>query len=72
MTDEPALVARLLRRAQLEGRADDNESTIRNRMRVYREQTEPLIAFYRRKRLLREIDGMGAIEAVEQRIQEGT
>jgi adenylate kinase len=71
VTDEPALVARLLKRAQLEGRSDDNESTIRNRMRVYREQTEPLIAFYRRRGLLREVDGMGTIDEVEQRIQEG-
>jgi adenylate kinase len=71
VTDEPALVARLLKRAQLEGRSDDNQSTIRNRMRVYREQTEPLIAFYRRRRLLREVDGMGTIEEVEKRIQEG-
>ena len=71
VTDEPALVARLLKRAQLEGRSDDNESTIRNRMRVYREQTEPLIAFYRRRRLLREVDGMGTIEEVAKRIQEG-
>jgi adenylate kinase len=70
VTDEPALIARLLKRAQLEGRSDDNESTIRNRMRVYREQTEPLIAFYRRRRLLREVDGMGTIEEVERRIQE--
>jgi adenylate kinase len=71
VTDEAALVARLLKRAQIEGRADDNEATIRNRMRVYRAQTEPLIAYYRDKGLLREIDGMGTIEAVEKRIQEG-
>ncbi len=70
VTDEPELIARLLKRAQLEGRSDDNESTIRNRMRVYREQTEPLIQFYRRKHLLREIDGMGTVEEVERRIQE--
>jgi adenylate kinase len=71
VTDEAALVARLLRRAQIEGRADDNETTIRNRMRVYRAQTEPLVACYRRKGLLREIDGMGTIEEVEQRIHQG-
>ncbi len=70
VTDEPALIARLLKRAQLEGRADDNEATIRNRMRVYREQTEPLIAFYRRRRLLRDVDGMGTIEEVERGIQQ--
>jgi len=71
VTDEAALVARLLKRAQIEGRSDDNEATILNRMRIYRAQTEPLIARYRRTGLLREIDGMGTIEEVERRIQEG-
>jgi adenylate kinase len=68
--DTEALVARLLKRAQIEQRADDNESTIRNRMRVYRDQTEPLIAFYRRQGILRSLDGVGTIEEVEARIQE--
>ena len=71
VVDEEELVARLHKRAQIEGRSDDNEATIRNRMRVYRAQTEPLIAYYQRKGLLRELDGSGPIEAVEQRIQEG-
>jgi adenylate kinase len=61
----------LLKRAQIEGRSDDNETTIGNRMRVYRAQTEPLVACYRRKGLLREIDGMGTIDEVEQRIHQG-
>jgi len=69
VADEAGLVARLLKRAEIEGRSDDNETTIRNRMRVYRGQTEPLIAFYRRQGLLREIDGMGTIDEVERRIQ---
>jgi adenylate kinase len=69
--DEEELVARLLKRAQIEGRSDDNDATIRNRMRVYRTQTEPLIAYYRRKGLLRELDGSGTVEAVERRIREG-
>jgi adenylate kinase len=69
--DEEALIARLLKRAQIEGRADDNEATIRNRMRVYRTQTAPLIAYYRGKGVLRELDGSGSIDEVEQRIQEG-
>jgi adenylate kinase len=71
MVDEENLIARLLKRAQIEGRADDNEATIRNRMRVYRTQTEPLIAYYQRKGLVSELDGSGEIEAVEQRIQAG-
>jgi adenylate kinase len=66
--DEDALVERLVRRARIEGRSDDNEETIRKRMRVYRAQTEPLVAWYRDKGILRTLDGAGAIEAVESRI----
>jgi adenylate kinase len=69
VADEAELVARLLARAGVEGRSDDNETTIRNRMRVYQEQTEPLIAHYRRAGVLCEIDGVGTIEAVAERIQ---
>jgi adenylate kinase len=42
--------------AKLERRADDDELTVRRRLAVYREQTEPLEAFYRERGLLREID----------------
>ena len=45
---------------------DDNEETIRTRMRVYREQTAPLLDYYRQKGLLVEIDGDQPIEAVSQ------
>ena len=48
--DEDELVKRLLRRAELEGRSDDNEPSIRTRMREYREKTEPLIAYYQEPR----------------------
>ena len=68
--DEDAVVARLLKRAEIEGRADDNEDTIRERQRVYREQTAPLIDYYRKRGRLTEIDGMGAVEEVERRIEE--
>lgn len=63
------LVNRLLKRAEIEGRSDDNEETIRNRMRVYREQTQPLIDYYRARGVLREVDGLGSVEAVAERIQ---
>ncbi|MFH2071596.1 MAG: adenylate kinase [Actinomycetota bacterium] len=65
---EDEVVQRLLDRAAKEGRADDNEQTIRNRMAVYREQTEPLIAYYDRAGIVRPIDGMGAIEEIFGRI----
>jgi adenylate kinase len=37
-------------------------------MHEYREKTEPLIAYYRRRGVLREVDGLGTVEAVAQRI----
>lgn len=68
--DEQALVERLLKRAQIEGRTDDNEETIRNRMRVYQEQTEPLVAYYREHGVLAVVDGFGTIDEVAARIRE--
>lgn len=67
--DEEAVVDRLLRRAEAEGRPDDTEETIRNRMRVYRQQTQPLVAHYRAAGILAEVDGMGSMEAVAERVQ---
>ena len=65
---EDEVVQRLLDRAAKEGRADDNEETIRNRMSVYREQTEPLITYYDGAGIVRPVDGMGAIEEIFGRI----
>lgn len=62
--DPAVLVARLLKRAEIEGRSDDNEETIQNRMRVYHEQTAPLLSYYRERNLLVEIDGDQPVEAV--------
>ena len=62
--DTDAVVARLLRRAGLEGRADDNETTIRKRMKVYEEQTAPLRTYYEDKGLLVCVDGMASVGEV--------
>jgi len=51
-------------------RADDNEDTISNRLRVYREQTEPLVAHYRDTGLLQIVSGEGEIDAVYQRLRQ--
>jgi adenylate kinase len=51
-------------------RADDNEDTIRNRISVYREQTEPLKSFYQEKGLLRGIDGTGSPDDIGKKIAE--
>lgn len=66
--DQDEIVARLLQRAQVEGRADDTEDVIRNRQRVYLEQTEPLIAVYQERGIVHEIDGMGDVQDVTARI----
>ncbi|MEE3328857.1 MAG: adenylate kinase [Myxococcota bacterium] len=58
------VVERLLKRAELEGRADDNEETIRERMRVYDAQTAPLLEYYGEKDIVKEVPGMGSIDSV--------
>jgi len=66
---EDALVARLIARAAIEGRSDDNEESIRTRMKVYREQTEPLIAYYAKRGILVEVDGDASMDEVEKRVE---
>jgi adenylate kinase len=61
---EDVLTTRLLRRAAEEGRGDDTADAIRRRFEVYREQTEPLVWYYRERAILCEVDGSGAIEEV--------
>ena len=68
--DDEEIVQRLLRRAQVEGRADDTEDVIRRRQEVYREQTEPLIEVYRGRGILLEVDGIGEVDQVTKRIFE--
>jgi len=68
--DEEELVKRLLRRAEIEGRSDDNEQAIRTRMEEYRRKTEPLVEHYRAAGVLAEVDGMGDVEQVAKRIEE--
>ncbi|GAB6985995.1 adenylate kinase [Nocardioides pyridinolyticus] len=66
--DPEEIVQRLLQRAQVEGRADDTEDVIRRRQEVYREQTEPLISVYGERGLVVEVDGMGEVHDVTERI----
>jgi adenylate kinase len=66
---EPELVERMLQRARAEGREDDRPETIRERLRVYREKTEPLIGYYRKKNLVVEVPGVGTIEEITARVE---
>ncbi len=63
--DEEELVARLLNRAREFGRTDDNEQTIRRRLHVYQEETEPLVGFYPSRGVpVLTVDGIGSIDTV--------
>ena len=61
--DEDEIVARLLAR----GRSDDSEEVIRHRLKVYAEQTAPIIAYYKSSGILRSINGLGSVAEVTQR-----
>ncbi|WP_225729925.1 MULTISPECIES: adenylate kinase [unclassified Nocardia] len=62
---EDILVERLLHRGKTSGRSDDTEDVIRNRQRVYREETEPLLDHY--DGLVVTVDGVGEVEEVNAR-----
>ncbi len=65
-TDE--VVQRLLQRAQEQGRSDDTEEVIRERMNLYAEETAPLSSIYRSRGLLIHVDGMGEVDEVTNRV----
>ncbi len=63
--NDEILIERLLSR----GRADDNEEVIRNRLKVYREQTAPLIDYYNAHGLLQSVPGDGEVADISLRIE---
>src|SRR5882757_2685070 len=69
--DEAALFARIANRAaqSTEKRADDTEETLRKRLGIYRDQTAPIIPYYRDKGLLKVVDGMADMDAVTRQIE---
>ena len=65
----PEVVARLLRRAEIEGRSDDTRGRDPARAQeVYAEQTAPLVDVYRERDLLVRVDGMGEMDDVTERV----
>ena len=60
------LKTRLLKRAKIEGRDDDNIDTIKHRFKVYREETQPVLKYYKNKILL--IDGDNTPETIEKEL----
>ena len=62
------LLRRLLHRAQVDNRADDNEAVIRHRLDVYSETADALLDYYEQRGILRRIDGLGTVDEVSRRI----
>ncbi|WEV77987.1 adenylate kinase [Janibacter cremeus] len=68
VVDDEVVVGRLLKRAEVEGRVDDTEEVIRERMALYHRETEPLSAAYDQRGLLVRVDGVGEVDEVARRI----
>ncbi len=66
--DEEQIVQRLAKRAAEEGRSDDTEAVVRNRLSVYHQQTAPVTGYYGERGLLVEVNGIGDIETINQRL----
>ena len=64
--NEDILVKRLLGR----GRTDDNEDSIRTRLNIYKETTEPLIDFYKERNILEKIDGDRELKIISDEIKQ--
>jgi len=69
VVDPNELISRLLKRAHEQGRTDDTEETIRHRQELYARETAPLIAVYKERGLVIEIDALGAVDDVSSRIE---
>ena len=69
MIPDEMIIERISHRAAIEGRADDADVTIiKNRIDTYHNQTEPLIDYYKQAGTYNEVDGIGTIEEVRDRI----
>ena len=68
LADKEEVVARLRKRAIEQGRTDDTEEAIRHRQDVFARETAPLIPVFRERGLLVEVDGLGDIDDVAERI----
>jgi len=64
--DEDELIKRLINRALEQGRKDDNEEVIKNRLVEYHSHTKPLTDYYKKSNLLRRVLGVGGIEEIFQ------
>lgn len=68
VADEDEIVERLRKRAVEQGRADDTEEAIRHRQEVYKRETAPVLDLFREQGLLVEVDGLGTVDEVSDRV----
>jgi adenylate kinase len=68
VADQEEIIARLSKRALEQGRADDTEEAIRHRQEVYSRETAPLVEVFRERGLLIDVDGLGSVDEVGDRI----
>ena len=66
--DEDELVQRLVLRGKDSGRSDDTEEVIKERQQIYWKLTAPLLDFYRERNLLHDVNGLGTISEITERI----
>lgn len=64
VVDDAALLARITKRFEEQGRADDNPESFKVRLRAYNEQTAPLVPYYERQGKLAPLDGMRSVDEV--------
>jgi adenylate kinase len=66
--DPEEVVGRIAKRAMEEGRSDDTEEVVRDRIKIYETQTAPVVDHYRSHEILSEVLGQGSVDQVQQRI----
>ena len=69
IADENELIKRLIKRSQKSSRTDDTKEIILKRQEIYWEQTAPIIEYYKKLDLLKEINGIGKVLEISERIK---
>lgn len=69
VTDEE-LARRLLKRAEIERRSDDNPETIKNRLGIFKQKTQPVLDFYEKQGILKRVDANDSVENIKEKVKE--
>ncbi len=59
----------VIKRLMARGREDDNFESIKTRLKLYNSQTQPLLDYYKNQGILKEIDGTGSVEKIQDEIK---